>query len=143
MAYSFTQQNIQFSAPSINTWQKYLWTGNINQDGVLDFILQTKASVNNGLTTLRIETSTATTYVETKLLVNGSEFQVQNPEVLIADFTGDGLLDLAVFDAGIYDWGVRLNLGLTPQLFVGNGKGNFVASTAFLDAIQKVIVPIP
>ena len=143
MAYSFTQQNIQFGSPGISTYQEYVWTGKINQDGVLDYVLQNKASVSNGFTTLRIETSTPAGYRETKLLVNGSEFQVQNPEVLIADFTGDGLSDLAVFDAGVYDWGVRLNLGLTPQLFVGNGKGDFAASTAFLDAIQKKVVPVP
>ena len=139
----FSQQTIKLSSPAINTFQRYLWTGDINKDGTIDFVLENKASIANGNTTLRIQTSSPTGYTETKLFLNGSEFKVQNPEVLIADFTGDGINDLAVFDAGVYDWGVRLNLGLTPQLFVGNGKGDFSASSAFVDAISKKIVPIP
>ena len=143
MASYFSQQTIKLSSPAINTYQESQWNGDINNDGVVDFILQNKAAITNGNTTLRIQTSSPTGYAETKLFLNGSEFTVQNPEVLIADFTGDGTNDLAIFDAGIYDWGVRLNLGLTPQLFVGNGKGDFIASSQFIDAISKKIVPIP
>jgi len=143
MAYSFSQRNIQFGPPAVNSYQRYLWTGNINTDDVLDYVLQNKASIAGDLSSLRIQSSTPTGYSETKLLVNGSEFQVQEPEVLIADFNRDGFSDLAIFDAGVYDWQIRLNLGLTPQLFLGDGKGNFVASNHFADAIQKKIVSVP
>ena len=143
MANYFSQKVIKFSSPAINTYQEYLWNGDINQDGTVDFVLVNKAAIVNGNTILRIQTSTSTGYVETKLFLNGSEFKVQNPEVLINDFTGDGIDDLAIFDAGIYDWGVRLNLGLTPQLFIGNGNGDFTASSVFVDAIRKKIVPTP
>ena len=143
MSNAFSQQIIEFDSPAINSYQKYLWTGNINQDEVLDFVLMNRALVNNGFTTLRVVTSTTQGHRESNLLLNGAEFQVQDPEVLIADFTGDGITDLAVFDGGNYDWNVRLNLGLTPQLFVGTGGGDFVASNAFADAIRTKIVPIP
>jgi hypothetical protein len=143
MAYSFSQQNIQFGPPIVDNYQEYIWTGNVNSDGVIDYVLKNKVSITDGLASLRIQSSTQTGYVDTKLLFNGSEFQVQKPEILIADFNRDGFSDLAVFDEGIYDWGIRLNLGLTPQLFLGNGQGNFVASNQFSEAIQKKIVPVP
>lgn len=63
------------------------------------------------------------------------------PQVIAADFTGDGRPDLAVFDAGYYDWATRKTMGREPVLLVGGADGKFAPSTAFTDALAPLVVP--
>ncbi|NQE61076.1 FG-GAP-like repeat-containing protein [Caulobacter sp. RHG1] len=52
-----------------------------------------------------------------------------------SDFNGDGKLDIALYDAGRYDWTLRMGVGHPPTLLVGDGKGGFTASSALADAV--------
>ncbi len=72
---------------------------------------------------------------------NGELRKFMSPQVIVGDFTGDGRADLAVFDAGYYDWSVRKTMGREPVLFVGGADGKFTASSAFTDALKPLVVP--
>lgn len=63
------------------------------------------------------------------------------PQVIAADFSGDGRLDLAVFDAGHYDWATRKTMGREPVLLVGGADRGFAPSTALTDALAPLVVP--
>ena len=65
-----------------------------------------------------------------------SEVWVRNPVVVAADLNGDSLPDLAVFDAGIYDWSRRTGIGNPPQLFLSDG-GVLRASSSLADAVEN------
>ncbi len=72
---------------------------------------------------------------------NGEARKFMSPQTIVADFTGDGRFDLAVFDAGYYDWSTRKTMGREPVLFVGEADGKFSPGTAFTDALRPLIVP--
>ena len=59
------------------------------------------------------------------------------PVAVTADFNGDGRSDLAVFDAGIYDWELRQGIGNPPQLYLTADGDRMVRSTALADAVRR------
>lgn len=62
--------------------------------------------------------------------------RVRNPIAVVADFNGDDRPDLAVFDAGIYDWKIRSGIGNPPQLYLSRGH-RLVRSSALANAVRR------
>ena len=62
--------------------------------------------------------------------------RVRNPIAVVADFNGDDRPDLAVFDAGIYDWKIRSGIGNPPQLYLSRGQ-RLVRSSALANAVRR------
>ncbi len=60
----------------------------------------------------------------------------RNPIAVVADFNGDDRPDLAVFDAGIYDWKIRSGIGNPPQLYLSRGQ-RLVRSSALANAVRR------
>ena len=63
--------------------------------------------------------------------------RARNPVVVADDFNGDGRLDFAVFDAGVYVWAVSSGYGNPPQLFLSTPSGQFQHSAALADAVRR------
>lgn len=120
---------------------RILAQGDLNGDGLLDLVLGGTAPeaaltppfvLAYGQKNGGFRLDTAWTQGERKFM---------SPQVIVADFTGDGRADMAVFDAGYYDWSVRKTMGREPVLFVGGADGKFTASSAFTDALKPFVVP--
>ena len=63
--------------------------------------------------------------------------EANTPVAVTADFNGDGRSDLAVFDAGIYNWELRHGVGNPPQLYLTADDDRMVRSTALADAVRR------
>lgn len=61
---------------------------------------------------------------------------VREPIAVVADLNGDDRPDLAVFDAGIYDWRIRSGIGNPPQLYLSRGQ-RLVRSSALANAVRR------
>ena len=68
-------------------------------------------------------------------LVAGT-IDVREPIVVADDFNGDGQVDLAVFDAGIYVVEESVGVGNPPQLFLSGPDGRLHPSDALADAVR-------
>ena len=62
--------------------------------------------------------------------------RIRSPIAVVADFNGDNRPDLAVFDAGIYDWSIRSGIGNPPQLYLSRGQ-RLVRSSALAAAVRR------
>lgn len=121
---------------------RILAVGDLNGDGIKDLVLQAERA-GSELSALRVALGRASGgFLEAQMFAAGSP-QVSEAHVLIGDFTGDGRPDLAVYDAGYYDWAVRLTIGRIPVLYVGGTDGKLTATAAFADAIQPLVSPGP
>ena len=69
-------------------------------------------------------------------LVEGT-IDVRSPIVVADDFNGDGRVDLAVFDAGVYVLEQSVGVGNPPQLFVSGPDGRLHPSQALADAVRR------
>ena len=63
--------------------------------------------------------------------------RARTPIVVTDDFNGDGQLDLAVFDAGVYVWAESIGYGNPPQLFLSTPSRQFRHSAALADAVRR------
>lgn len=117
-------------------------TGDLNGDGIPDLILRTWP-YSPELGALRVALGNASGGFSDAQVFAGDVPLVASPHVLIGDFTGDGRADVAVYDAGFYDWSIRKTMGRIPVLYVGGADGNFTASTLFTDAIAALPRPLP
>ena len=77
-------------------------------------------------------------------LVEGT-IDVRTPKVVADDFNGDGRVDLAVFDAGVYVVAESVGVGNPPQLFLSDPDGRLRPSDALADAVRReyALGPIP
>ncbi|PWE55248.1 hypothetical protein DEM27_17640 [Metarhizobium album] len=112
----------------------YLASGDFNGDGFIDF-LQTQYVPGTLQRPVSIVSNGVGGYSVLNATLSGNAFE--NPYAVTGDFTSDGILDVAVFDAGHYDWSVRAGFGHAPVLFVGNGAGQFTASNVLADAVAN------
>ena len=69
-------------------------------------------------------------------LVAGT-IDVRTPIVVADDFNGDGRVDLAVFDAGVYVVAESVGVGNPPQLFLSGPDGRLRPSEALADAVRR------
>ena len=69
-------------------------------------------------------------------LVAGT-IDVRTPIVVADDFNGDGRVDLAVFDAGVYVVEQSVGIGNPPQLFLSSEDGVLRSSSALADAVRR------
>ena len=75
--------------------------------------------------------------------------RARTPVAVTDDFNGDGRLDLAVFDAGVYVWAESSGYGNLPQLLLSTPSGGFEHSAALADAVREeheqrpTLVPSP
>ena len=67
--------------------------------------------------------------------------EARDPHAVAGDFNGDGALDLAIFDAGVYATARSLGYGNPPQLFLSQPDGSMAASSALADAVAAVHSP--
>ena len=68
-------------------------------------------------------------------LVEGT-IDVRTSIVVADDFNGDGRVDLAVFDAGVYVLEESVGVGNPPQLFLSSPDGRLHPSDALADAVR-------
>ena len=69
-------------------------------------------------------------------LVAGT-IDVRTPIVVADDFNGDGRVDLAVFDYGVYVVEQSVGVGNPPQLFLSGPDGRLRPSDALADAVRR------
>ena len=69
-------------------------------------------------------------------LIEGT-IAARSPIVVTDDFNGDGRADLAVFDEGVYVFGVRKGYGNPPQMFLSSPNGRLRPSDALADAVRR------
>ncbi len=69
-------------------------------------------------------------------LVEGA-IEVRTPIVVLDDFNGDGRVDLAVFDAGVYVDERSEGYGNPPQLLLSSPDGRLRPSEALADAVRR------
>ena len=67
--------------------------------------------------------------------------EARDPHAVAGDFNGDGALDLAIFDAGVYATARSRGYGNPPQLFLSQPDGSMAASSALADAVAAVHSP--
>jgi hypothetical protein len=135
-------QKSTYSIPiKINTYLKYVWSGFLNKNTELDFVFLEDRQFN----TLGNNLYIGSDLEKNKNLKNlgGDQYTFYSPEVALGDFNQDQIADLVVYDAGIYDWQVRMNFGTTPVLFLGDSSGNFIPTSKLEDAIKKLVTPKP
>ena len=63
--------------------------------------------------------------------------RARTPVAVTDDFNGDGRLDVAVFDAGVYVWAESSGYGNPPQLLLSTPSGRFEHSAALADAVRE------
>ena len=63
--------------------------------------------------------------------------RARTPVAVTDDFNGDGRLDFAVFDAGVYVWAQSSGYGNPPQLLLSTPSGRFEHSAALADAVRR------
>ena len=63
--------------------------------------------------------------------------RARTPVAVTDDFNGDGRLDFAVFDAGVYVWAESSGYGNPPQLLLSTPSGRFEHSAALADAVRE------
>lgn len=121
-------------------------SGDLNGDGLQDLILVDLTLFVSGqppaFQPLRFALASATGgFVEAgNVFSNVTQNSYQDPHVVVDDFTGDGLSDVVVYDAGYYDWnGGRVTRGGMPDLWVGTASGNFVYSNALSNALTPFV----
>jgi hypothetical protein len=121
---------------------RILAKGDVNGDGVLDLVLGGSTTKPEGQAPLSIALGRKEGgfTIDTSLFA-GQAKNFMSPQVQLGDFTGDGRLDMAVFDAGWYDWSVRKTMGREPVLFVGGADGKLSPGSAFTDAIAPLVTP--
>ena len=68
-------------------------------------------------------------------LVDGT-IQAREAYVVADDFNGDGRVDLAVFDYGVYVWDERVGYGNPPELWLSSDGGVLRSSDALADAVR-------
>ncbi len=61
----------------------------------------------------------------------------RTPVAVTDDFNGDGRLDFAVFDAGVYVWTESSGYGNPPQLLLSTPSGRFEHSAALAEAVRE------
>ena len=136
----FQGSTYTFAAPTL----KFLAFGDLNGDKRPDFAGITVSVDQSVLSPLRIALSNASGGFTTDAQIFSGEVpKFMAPRVIIRDFTGDGINDLLAYDAGNYDWSVRLTLGREPVLYKGTADGQLVATTALTDALKPLVVPAP
>lgn len=133
---NFLPVTANFAPPSM----KLVAVGDINGDGRVDLVGHQWGADQEDATPLRVALGRPDGGFDTDVDVfSGLDVLFMDARVLVGDFTGDGVTDLAVYDAGWYDWSVRTTIGGTPILFVGSASGQFAATTAFSDAIGPYV----
>ena len=68
-------------------------------------------------------------------LVDGT-IHAREAFVAASDFNGDGRVDLAVFDSGVYVWDGRAGYGNPPELWQSSHDGTLSFSEALADAVR-------
>lgn len=68
-------------------------------------------------------------------LVNGT-IRAREAYVAASDFNGDGRVDLAIFDYGVYVWEERVGYGNPPELWQSSHDGALSISEALADAVR-------
>ena len=63
--------------------------------------------------------------------------RARTPVAVTDDYNGDGRLDFAVFDAGVYVWAESSGYGNPPQLLLSTPSGRFEHSAALADAVRE------
>ena len=63
--------------------------------------------------------------------------RARTPVAVTDDFNGDGRLNFAVFDAGVYVWAESIGYGNLPQLLLSTPSGQFEHSAALADAVRE------
>lgn len=121
---------------------RILARGDINGDGLLDLVLGGWTGAVETMAPLTIAYGKAGGgFAIDSSAFLGTERKFMQPHIQLGDFTGDGKVDLAVFDAGYYDWSIRKTMGREPVLFVADANGKFSATSAFTDALAPLVVP--
>ena len=69
-------------------------------------------------------------------LIEGT-IDVRTAIVVANDFNGDGRVDLAIFDAGVYVLEESVGVGNPPQLFLSSPDGRLCPSDALADAVRR------
>lgn len=130
----FVADEDAFSAPRVEMKA----VGDLNGDGLLDIVTQQVGTDMLDATPLAFALGRAGGGFATDAsLVAGFVPHFMDARVMIGDYTGDGITDFAVYDAGYYDWSVRTTIGGEPLLFVGNAQGTFTVS----DALKVAALP--
>jgi hypothetical protein len=118
--------------------------GDINGDGRLDIVTQQMGTDLQDKTLLVVALGLAGGgFAPDAPVFAGAVPEFTDARVMIGDYTGDGITDLAVYDAGYYDWSVRTTVGGEPVLFVGSAQGTFTTSDALKIAAQPFVQPPP
>lgn len=133
---NFSGSASAYSAPPV----VLLGFGDLNGDGLVDVIGHQVSPTDGGLAPLRIAIQQANgTFTTDAQLFAGVTPSFISPRVIVGDFTGDGRNDFVVYDAGTYDWSVRMTVGREPVLFVAGADGRFTASSALTDALRPLV----
>lgn len=133
---NFTGSSYVFGSPKF----QIVATGDLNGDSIVDIVGHNLGG-QGSLQSLRIVLSTASGGYAMASSPIVSQFI--SPVVRIGDFTGDRKADIAVYDAGYYDWNARSTIGKEPIMLSGDGNGNFTPTTALLDALKPLVQPVP
>ena len=139
---SFTRVVTQ---PGLGRLESLLAVVDLNGDGRDDIVAGKRQEYNVSVPEERLEKTPLRVFVgdgddgglrHAPELVDGT-IEARTPIVVADDFNGDGRVDLAVFDAGVYVFAVRRGYGNPPQLFLSGPDGRFRPSGALADAIRR------
>ena len=133
-----------FTEPDLGRLDRVLAVADFDGDGRDDILAGGILDYSSGLSaedrltkaTLRLLRGEADgTFTHAPELVDGV-IEARQAVAVADDFNGDGRIDLAVFDAGVYVNEQSIGYGNPPQLFLSSHDGVLRPSSALADAVR-------